>query len=310
MAMKHSKKKEPRASSGSVQRKDPVFQIINLLLTLLAAFACFYPFYYLFLVSISDANAVARGEVLFWPVKTTLTYYKQVLEIPGIVHAFGVSVARTVLGTAITVFFTTMLAYVMTKKEFKWHKFCYRMVVFTMYVGAGLIPWVVTMTVLGLRDTFWLYILPSAVYAYGMVLIKTYIEQLPPEIEESAVIDGAGYFTILTRIIVPISKPSIAVVAIYSAVGQWNSFQDTFFLVRDKALNTMQFLLYNFLQQAESMARQVQTNPAFALQQLTPPSPFTLKCAVAVVTLIPVLLIYPLLQKHFAKGIMLGAVKG
>ena len=286
------------------------FHVVNYFINFLIAVICFYPFLYLFLVSISDPHAVARGEVILFPVNTTLLYYKQVFELDGLFHAVFISAVRTLLGTVITLFFTTMIAYVLTKKQFKWRKVFYWMIIFTMYVSAGLIPYVLTMTALGLKNSFFLYILPGAVNAFGMVLIKTYIESIPQEVEESAIVDGAGYMKVLMRIVVPMSKPVIATVAVLTAVGQWNSFQDNFFLVQEKSLTTLQLMLWRFLNQAQSLAQQVQSSSRFSMSDLTPPNPFTLRCAISVVTMLPVMMVYPFLQRYFVKGIMLGAVKG
>ena len=291
---------------------DVLFQGGNYLFNFLFALLCFYPFYYLFLVTISDSNAVYRGEVVFLPVKINFLYYKQVFEYKGLLMSLFVSLGRTVAGTIITLFFTSMLAYVFTKKEFKWRKTFYRLTIFTMYASAGLIPWVVTYTLLGLRNSFLVYILPSAVSAFGLVLVKTYIEQMAPAVEESAIIDGAGYFTIFIKIIIPLTKPVIAALGVFSAVGQWNSFQDNFFLVQNHNLQTMQLTLYNILQNAERLAEEARrgNTSIFATLKIAPPDPFSIKCTVAVVTMLPVLLVYPFLQKFFVSGIMLGAVKG
>jgi putative aldouronate transport system permease protein len=302
--------KAKNASKRKIKLSDLLFHFINYTLNIFLVILCTYPFYYIFLVSISDSNAVSRGEVVLWPLNTSFYYYEQVFALEGILNSLLISVSRSVIGTLITLFFTTMIAYVLTKKQFKWRKVFYRLIIFTMYVNVGIIPYVLTMTALGLKNNYLLYILPSAVYPFGMILIKTYIEQLPQDVEESAIVDGAGYFTVLLRIIVPISKPVIAAVAVFCAVGQWNSFQDNFFLVQDKNLTTMQLLLWNFLQQAESLARRAMSLDSLELARMTPPSPFTFKCAISVLAMIPVMVVYPLLQKHFVQGIMMGAVKG
>ena len=289
---------------------DKLFVGANYAFNLAFTFACFYPFYYLILVSLSDSNAVYRGEVIFWPINATVQYFKDVFEYRGILQSFCVSVARTVLGTVITLFFTCMLGYVLTKRELKWRKIFYRLTIFTMYANAGLIPWVVTYSMLGLRNNFLVYILPSAVSAFGVVLVKTFIEQMPQAVEEAAIMDGAGYFMIYTRIIVPLAKPVIAALAVFSAVSQWNSFQDNFFLVQSSSLRTMQMMLYTVLRAAESIAMEARAGQLSAVRLAAPPDPFTVRCTVAVITMIPIILVYPFLQKYFVKGIMLGAVKG
>lgn len=294
----------------STRINNGIFHTVNYLANFIFAFLCAYPFLYIFFVSISDVKAVQRGEVIFWPVKVTLYYYTQVFRVNGLVTAFFISVSRSVLGTLIQLFFTTMLAYAITKKEFKLRKVYYRLTISTMYFGAGIIPYVLTMSALGLRNNFLLYILPSAVNPFGVVLIKTYFEQLPQEIEESAIADGAGYLTVLAKIIVPISKPVIATLAIFCAVGQWNTFMDNFLLVQKPELTTLQYLLWQFMQAASGIANSIRSNPNFSLLNITPPNPFTFKCAISIITIIPILCVYPFLQRHFAGGIMIGAVKG
>lgn len=296
------------------EKNDWIFQTVIIIGFTLFTLACLYPFYYLFLVSISDPDAVARGQVIIRPVGLTIANYYRVFTLRGVFSAFIVSAARTVIGTSITLFFSSMLAYVVTKKETIARKFIYRSTVFTMFVSAGLIPWFITMKTLGLNNSFLLYILPGAVSPFAVVLIKTYIESIAPALEESALIDGAGFFTIFTRIILPLCKPVIAAVAVFSAVGQWNSWQDNFFLVSKPHLQTLQYLLVNYLREAEQITRaaaQSTNNSAFFNQIKNQPlSPFSVRATLTVVAVFPILLVYPFLQRYFVKGIMLGSVKG
>ncbi len=291
-----------------------LFQAVTVTAYLLFALLCLYPFYYLMLVSVSDPSAVSRGAVILFPSGFNLIYYDRILRMNGIYNAFLVSCARTVIGTAITLFFSSILAYVVTKTEMVARRFVYRATVFTMYVSAGLIPWFIAMKTYGLKDSFLLYILPTAVSPFAIVLIKTYIESIPPSIEESAVVDGAGYFTIFRSIVLPLAKPVIAAVAVFAAVYQWNQWQDNFFLVSKSSLQTMQYTLMLFLRQAETLALAMAQNSKdpLLLEQLRrqPLNPFTVRTAITVVTIVPILVVYPILQRHFVSGIMLGAVKG
>ncbi|RAV12181.1 carbohydrate ABC transporter permease [Paenibacillus contaminans] len=293
-------------------KKDFLFQFANTLVFLLFALACIYPFYYIFIVSLSSAEAVSRGDVILYPVGFHLDNFKQVFRLEGVWTAFGISAARTVIGTFITLFFSTMLAYICTKQEMLGRKWIYRATVFTMFLQAGLIPWFVTMKLLGLQNTFWLYVLPGMIAPFAVVLIKTYIESIPASLEESAVVDGAGYFTILIKIVVPVSVPIIAAVAVFNAVGQWNSWQDNFFLVNDPKLQTLQLVLKNFLDQAEMLANMLRSGNSSlsTVSEMKRLDPFAVKTTITVVTVLPILCVYPFLQKYFVKGIMLGAVKG
>ncbi|MBP1990932.1 carbohydrate ABC transporter permease [Paenibacillus eucommiae] len=295
------------------RNKDIPFQIMNSCLLLLFAFLCFYPFYYIFLVSVSSADAVAKGGLYFFPSGFTIDSYVRVLGLKGIIPAFVTSVSRTVIGTVLTLFFSAMLAYIVTKKELIGRKWIYRGTIFTMFVNAGLIPWFITMKTLGLSNSFLLYVLPTVISPFAVVLIKTYMESISPSLEESALIDGAGYFRILYKIMIPVSMPVIAAVAVFSAVSQWNSWQDNFFLVSNRNLQTMQYILINYLQEAESIAQAVQSGNKDILGSLSsnkPLDPFSIRTTVSMVTVIPIIAVYPFVQRYFVKGIMLGAVKG
>ena len=188
-------------------------------------------------------------------------------------------------------------------------RFVYRFVVLTMYLNAGLIPWYMTMKAYGLQNNFLLYILPGLVIAYYVILIKTYIESLPRELEESALIDGAGIFTRYLRIVMPLSKPIIATIAVYAVVGQWNAWTDNYFLISDARLQTLQMILYNYLNQANRF-QQMSSSAMDASAAASMITPTSVKMCVTVVVVIPIMCVYPFLQRYFVKGIMMGAVKG
>ena len=200
---------------------------LNFFLLIVFAFLCVYPLYFIFINSISGADAVVRG-VYILPEDFSLEFYKSLLQMPNIPNSIVVSVARTVLGTALTVICSSFLGYMVTQSELPMRKWVYRFVVATMYFNAGLIPWYILMVNLGLKNNFLLYILPSAVGAYYVVLSKTYIESIPASVEESAKIDGAGVLTIYARLILPMSMPIIACLIVFCAVNQWNAWSDNF----------------------------------------------------------------------------------
>jgi putative aldouronate transport system permease protein len=285
-----------------------LFKIFNYTLFTLFGIICIYPFYYLFIQSLSDPVRAAQQGNYFLPVGWTLDNYIRIFHLPNLLDSFLTSTARAVIGTFITLYFTSMFAYVLIKQELFLRKFIYRMTIVTMYLSAGLIPWYLTMKSLGLQNSFLLYVLPSAVNAFFLVLIKTYIEQIPPGIEESAYIDGAGYYTIFMKIIIPMSVPILAAVAVFSAVGQWNTWTDNFFLVSNNHLQTMQLTLLNFLRESEALA--MGSNIDMNNIKMKKLSPAAVRITVSMVATIPILLVYPFLQKYFVKGIMLGAVKG
>ncbi len=289
--------------------KEIVFQAVMILLFTLLFLSCVYPFYYIFIASISDPDAVQKSMISWYPLEPTLKNYAQVFELNGIFNAFLVSIARTVVGTVVTLFFTSILAYTLTKRELPCRKLFYSIAIVSMYINAGLIPWYLTMRTIGLRDNFLVYILPTAVSAYSMILIKTYMESIAGEIEESAKIDGAGYFTIYWRIIMPVCKPVLAAVVVFTAVGQWNSWTDNLLLVNDMNLKTLQMTLLEYLNQATNIANMARTGGAGAVSGAAI-SPFTLRMTITMVVTIPILVVYPFMQKYFINGIMIGAVKG
>lgn len=269
---------------------------------------CVYPFYYIIIYSISDANQAASGLYLL-PKGFSLETFRGIFRLNDIPQAMLISVSRSILGALIAIIGSSFFAYLVTNSKMIARKFIYRLVVLTMYLNAGLIPWYMTMKAYGLQNNYLLYILPGLVTAYYVILIKTYIESLPKELEESALIDGAGIFTRYFKIIMPLSKPIIATIAVYAIVGQWNAWTDNYFLVSDSKLQTLQMILYNYLNQAnrfQQMSSSAMDSSA-AVSMITPTS---VKMCVTVVVVIPIMCVYPFLQRYFVKGIMMGAVKG
>jgi len=261
--------------------------------------------------SISEPARASMAVLL--PQGFTLFNFQQVFELRGISQAFMVSIARTVIGTAVTVFCCSLLGYLFTKKEMPLRTFLYRMLVVTMYVSGGLIPTYLVFINYGLYNSFLVYILPSAISAFNVILIKTYIEQLPSSIEESAMIDGANYFRIYFSIIFPLSLPIIATIAVFASVGQWNAWFDTYIYTNREELRTLQILLHNFLNEAQRLARLISEGGSIHEAELAAGrvlSPRGVQITVTVVATVPILFVYPFMQRFFMKGIMIGAIKG
>ena len=289
---------------------DNLFQFCSITVFCIIFIGAVYPFYYIFIVSFSNPQAVQRGAVRFLPSEITLNNYKQVFALPGIFSSFFVSAARTVTGTICTLFFTSILAYTVTKPQLPARKFFYRFSVIAMYINAGLIPWYLTLRSLGLKDNFLVYILPYAVSSYSLILIKTYIEQVSAPLEESAMIDGAGYFLTYYRIVLPVCTPVLAAVAVFTAVSQWNQWIDNLLLVNINHLKTLQMTLLEFLNQADFIAREARSSGGLTAGSSAAITPFSIRMTVTMVVTIPILLIYPFMQRYFIKGIMIGAIKG
>jgi putative aldouronate transport system permease protein len=185
----------------------------------------------------------------------------------------------------------------------------YGSVLVTMYISPGLIPWYITMKEYGLKNNFLIYVLPGMIVAFYIVLIKTYMEELPAALEESAMVDGASYYQILFKIIIPLSVPVLATVAIFNAVGQWNSWVDNLYLASDPKLQTLQLLLYSFVNQ-QNAAMSMVTSNSMSSQNMVILTPTSVQMTITMVATLPILLIYPFLQRYFLKGLVLGAVKG
>jgi len=287
---------------------DVIFNILNYTFFGLFTFICVYPFYYVFIYSISDSILAIRG-ITFFPRGITLHNYVQVFNEAGIVQAAFVSLARTVIGTIITVLCSAFFAYLMTKEKMYFRRFIYRFMVVTMYVGAGLIPFFLTMRAYGLNNSFLVYVIPGALAPFNVILVKTYMESLPSSLEEAAIMDGAGIVKIFSAIMFPLSKPIIATITVFAAVGQWNSwFDNLIFMVGRPELNTLQFILFNMLNRATINPETINVTMAEALaNRITPDS---IRMTTTMIVTLPILFVYPFAQRYFVKGIMIGAVKG
>ncbi|WP_347976856.1 carbohydrate ABC transporter permease [Microbacterium sp. ProA8] len=297
-----------RASAGDI-----LFRIGNYTLFLLFALICAYPFYYLIINSVSANDVSALGDVRLWPVGFHLSNYGQVFQLPGLPMAAVVSVGRTVIGTVLTVLASAFLGFMFTQTRMWGRKFWYRFLIITMYFSAGLIPVFIIMKTLGLTNNFWVYVLPFVVQPFNVILAKTYVESMPRELQEAAEVDGANILQVFFRVYLPNMTPILATIAIFSAVTQWNSFQDTLIYITDQSLYTLQYLLYMFINQASSLAQAAQ-NAGGNLGQIagvaTQQTPTSIRMTVSVLVVLPIIFIYPLFQRFFVKGIMLGAVKG
>ncbi len=294
---------------------DRVVTVITYIVYAIFAFVCAYPFYYIIINSISANNLSERGRVLFWPMEIHFKNYSRMVSIPGLLQAAKISVLRTVVGTAFTVITAAFLGYMFTRETLWKRKLWFRFVAVTMYVNAGIIPWVLSMRNLGLANNFWGYIFPMVVQPFYIILCKTYCESVPRELQDAAEIDGAGTLRVFTSIMLPVITPILATIAIFAAVNQWNSFQDNLLLItnRHDDLDTLQYKLFQYISQANSLKALVSntTNSNAVMAGLaTAATATSIRMSVTVVVVLPVMLIYPFFQRFFTKGIMIGAVKG
>ncbi len=291
--------------------KDRIFELCNYTFFFLFTLICAYPFYYLIINSISANDLSSGGMINFWPREIHFKNYMDVFKMSGLFNAMLISVLRTVLGTFLTVMASAYLGFMFTQEKM-WHrKFWYRFVIVTMYFNAGLIPVYMTMKTMHLINSFWVYIIPLIVQPFNIIMVKTYVESLPASLQEAAEMDGAGILTRFFKIVLPTSKPILATIAIWAAVGQWNSFQDTLLYITNQKLYSLQYLLYTYINQASSLANLVKASGTAAVANIaTKQTPTSIRMTVSVIVVLPILFIYPMFQKYFVKGIMIGAVKG
>jgi ABC-type glycerol-3-phosphate transport system permease component len=290
-----------KRSAGEV-----VFDTVNLILLLLFTALCFYPIWFFLVNSFSSSKAIAQGVYLLPKSLTLYNYQSLFKEVDNLLPAFGISAARTILGTLLTCALSSYTAFLVSQKDLPARKFCYRFVIITMYINAGVIPWFMTMKTYHLNNNFLLYIIPSAITAFFVILLKTYFESIPDELQESAEMDGAGVMTVFLKVIIPLSKPVLASVAVFSAVNQWNSWYDNFMLVSKEKLQTVQYLLYLYLTKNTAVTGNTAVNAMATVKT----SPTSIRITITMVTMLPIVIVYPVMQKYFVKGIMLGAVKG
>ncbi|MDR1569537.1 MAG: carbohydrate ABC transporter permease [Oscillospiraceae bacterium] len=293
---------------------DAVFHAVNYTVFMLFAFACLFPFYYLFINTISDNELVRIGAIKLIPRGVHFNNYVKLLSVSDIGRSLIVTIYRTVLGTALMVAASAFMGYLVTKQEMFARRVVYRALVATMYFNAGLIPWFLNMSMLGLTGNFWGYVIPSIVSPFNIILVKTYVESLPKELEESATIDGAWYPTVFRRIVFPLCKPVLATIAIFGAVGHWNSFTDSIILMSSQPkLYTLQHRLYIYLNSSSNLGALMSAGSGGTISESAIASTLnmrTMQLTVAMVTILPILFVYPFMQRYFQKGIMIGAVKG
>lgn len=273
------------------------------------ALACFglltlAPFIHILAQSFSSYRAIMSGEVSFWPVEWTTEAYVKVFQDPSFTGAFLISVVRTIIGTFLNVILVSLLAYPLSKTYIRGRRPVMFLIVFTMLFSGGMIPSYILIKNLNLLNTFWVYIIPGAVNAFHVVIMKSFFQSIPNELEESARIDGSSNLGILFRIVIPLSMPAIATIALFNAVGHWNSFFDAVMYVTDSKLKPLQIYLREMVM---SNSTNINTTDAFERQLLAVES---LKASALIASTLPILLVYPFLQKYFVKGIMIGSVKG
>ena len=300
-----------RAKRHPKKRRDIAFPIVNTCILILLMFITLYPVLNTVAYSFNEGMDAVKGNIGLLPRKFSTEAYTEILQDPSVYKAFWISLSKTVITTLTNLFFTSMLAYALSRREYVLRGFITTVMVMTMYVNAGMIPnYLLISRTLGLRNTYWVYVIPTMFSCFNMIVIRTYIQGLPEALVESARIDGAGDLRTFFQIILPLCLPVMATVALFVAVGAWNSWFDTYLYNGNKKdLYSLQYLLKMKLATTQSASNSANAT-ADALQSSTKVTPITVRSAISVVSAVPILIVYPFLQKYFVTGMALGAVKG
>ncbi len=286
-----------------------LFDILNPLVLTLFCISIIYPFWDMVVTSLSAPADVSYTSFKFWPKEFVTQAYSYCLNDVKFYYAFRNSIARTVAGTALSVFVTSIGSYVLTRREMPLRKLITIIWVVPMFFGGGLVPTYLLYQDLGLLDNFLVYILPGAFSMYSAIIVRNFFFSIDIALEESAVIDGASAPRVLFSIYLPLSKPALATISLWSMVGHWNAWFDNMVYVRKEPLITLQYLLRRIIKETESVTDQVMAWTGSIDMRLMV-NATTIIAATTIITVIPILLVYPFLQRYFVKGIMVGSVKG
>ncbi len=292
-------------NNSSVTNK--VFVVCNVVFLTLFVVITLYPVLNTVALSFNDGIDAIRGGIHLWPRVFSLSNYQTVLNQQNIITGAIISVARTVIGTLLALVTNALLAYIVSRKRFLFRSQLSLFWIITMYVNGGMIPTLILYRSLNLTNSFWVYVIPGMISAFNVLIMRTYMEGLPNALEESAMIDGANDFTIFTRIISPLCKPVYATVALFVAVGQWNSWFDAMLYNRMNAqYTTLQYELMKLLSSVMQQSGSATTGGNTASAAVTP---VTVRAAATIVTMLPIILLYPFLQRYFVSGMTIGSVK-
>lgn len=286
--------------------KKTAFDYIVIVIMLAVCFICLYPMWYIIVNSFAAPEAASRGASAWWPSAFSLDAYKVVFQNENILSGFRVTILRTVVATVAHVLFTSMIAYAMSRPGLIGKKIYMKIAMITMFFNGGLIPNFILMIKLHLYNTFWVYILPGMFTFYNMVIFMSFFKTIPEDLVESARLDGASEFRIYWNIILPNAKPVIATIGLFTAVYHWNDYYQGIVYVKDRALEPLQTILYKLLAETSMTTQQQQAMLALGGET----SSATVKFAAMVVGALPIICLYPFIQKHLVKGVMLGAIKG
>lgn len=299
-----------RRTRMRMTRADSVFSALNTLLMVVVIICSVYPLWYCIILSFSNLNIVSIYEIRFWPVEFNLKNYEQVFKDVQLLNSFRVSIARTVVGASSHVFCCSMAAFALARREMLFNKFFTSMLLVTMFFSGGMIPTYIVLNAMKLTNNFWGYILPALYGGFDIILLRTFFKGIPNEIRESAMIDGAGDARIFFQFTLPLSKAVLATIMLFSAVYHWNDWFQGDFLMRDEKLYPLSTILMRVITRGQSIGGGNMGADASIPTLASKPTPTGIKMATVVIAVLPIMCVYPFLQKYFAKGIMLGSVKG
>lgn len=282
-----------------------VFRVINFLIMVFVIILTLYPFLYVLAQSFSSEKYIMKGMVSIFPRGFTTETYHVVMKEKDFWIEYKNTILYTVLGTIISLFLTSILAYALSKKRLKGRSFFLAAAMFTMFFGGGIIPNYVVVKALGMRNTIWAIVIPGAISTYNMIIMKTFFEGLPNELEEAASVDGLNTYGIIWRIVLPLSKPIMATMALFYAVAMWNSWFPAFLYLDNKKLFPVTLYIRNIIAGTQTTAENSGSNSE-ALSQVAA----TIKSASIILSVLPILCVYPFVQKYFVTGVMIGSVKG
>lgn len=290
---------------GQKRRHDTFDSIIDIIM-LFVIFICLYPMWYVLCLSFTNSNIIPASEIWFLPKAITLDNYRAVFSNNDLSKAFFVTLKRTLIGTVMSTFLNAFAAYGLSKKNLIGRKFFLTLILITMYFGGGLIPWYITLKRIGLVNSFWGLVIPNLYAGFNIIIIKTFYSSIPESLEESAKLDGANDIYIFLKIILPLSLPVMFTIALFIAVYHWNDWFSGDLLIMDSTKIPLQTLLVRIIFQSQA----IKLSMMQARLNYTPPSSESVKMAAIIISTVPILIIYPFMQKYFVKGIMLGSIKG
>lgn len=299
---------KPKKRYSMKTRGEKIVDVILLIVFALITFGFLYPFVYILALSFNDAADAVKGGIYFFPRKFSIESYKAVFKNDQLLNAYGITILRTLIGTFTSVLATGMFGYGLSKSKLMFRKVYFNLALATMFFSGGLIPMVILIKNLHLTNNFLVYIIPSLISVFNMLVMKSFFQSLPPSLEEAATVDGCNDVQCFFRIVIPSSMPVISTIALFNAVAQWNAWFDAYLYITDQKLIPLQTLLQRIINQNEASQTMTALGMDAAMQSMAI-TPYSIQLATMVVSIGPIVLIYPFFQKYFVKGLMIGAVK-